>query len=39
MAMDDANLEIESEAGRLVYRNVGNEINKEFVCLINYSGQ
>ena len=39
MAMDGANLEIESEAGRLFDRNVGNEINKEFVCLTNYSGQ
>lgn len=39
MAMDEASLEIESEAGRSVDRNVGNEANKEFVCLINYSGQ
>ncbi|MHB1238507.1 MAG: hypothetical protein ACYCY7_13200 [Gallionella sp.] len=39
MAMDEANFEIESEAGRSFDRNVGNEVNKEFVCLINYSGQ
>lgn len=39
MGMDGANLETESEAGRLFDRNAGNEINKEFVCLTNYSGQ
>lgn len=39
MAMDEANLEVGSEAGRPFDRNVGNEVNKEFVCLINYSGQ
>ena len=39
MAMNEANLEVGSEAGRSVDRNVGNEVNKEFVCLINYSGQ
>jgi len=39
MAMDEAKLKVGSEAGRSFDHNVGNEVNKEFVCLINYSGQ